>query len=250
MLIGRATGVTQTPELVVTKGIGQLIIATTESYPNLTTETISAYVEKAGKNKDIVRDMLLKDFLLLGTYGEASFQSNAEFGIIAVIDLTEDHGYIDLGENESIKIQLRELNSESTYLLHGIEEPTPAKEILMYVRKTVATENINKDFDVRGYDLMTMSRGQGLQELSYTFDNGSVVKYTPFELECLQRSLDNIQAVNNNGTVLQIATDRYQLPLKGVTSVNIRKDTTAMLEVCLRIDEGDFAIYQSHNNHK
>ena len=247
MQIASITGVTESAELIVTKGIGQLIIATSEGYDNLLTETISAYVEKAGKNKDICRDILLKDFLLLGTYAEKGFQSNSTFGIIGVIDLTEDEGYIDLGENESIKIQLRGLNPASVYLLHGIEEPLPAKEILMYVRKTVATENINKDFDVKGYDLMTISRGSGLTELNLTFDNGAVVKYVPFELECLQRSVDPIQGINQNGTVSQIASDRYQIPLKGIVNVNIRKDLSSMLEVCMRIDEGDFLMYQSHN---
>lgn len=243
MKIYGGTGVTQTGELVLTKGIGSLIVCSSLAYSALTTETISVTVEKAGKNKDIAIDMLLKDFIALGAYGEEAIHRLGTLLTVANIELTDDGGYVHLMENETIKIKMTNLDAAQTYELHGIEEPIASQELMMYQRKTMMQDSLNQDFDVIGYDLLSLTDDASISEVALTYDNGSVCKHTPFELRVLQLTVDPIAIVGSD-KIEPLLSGRLLIPLKGIVNVNIRKTAGTMLNLSLRIDESDWQQYQ------
>ena len=237
-------GQTESPEVLTTKGFGCMIVSTSCEMAELTNESITVWVEKDGKNIDIAKDVLLKDFMLLGTFGEDCIYSSTQFTTVANIDLTEDGGYIALKDNETIKFKLRNLKPNKVYVVNSIEEPVPSTEVLMYERKSMSSEDVGRDFDTKGYDIISLQKSDTINELSLTFDNGTVCKYTPFELECVAKSIDQGMVLTQDGTILSSLNDRLVFPIKGVVNLNIRKTPGTRLDVTMRIDEGDFVLYQ------
>ncbi len=239
----------ESPDVLTTKGFGCLIVSTNLEYSAITTETISFWVEKDGRNVDIAKDILLKDFMLLGTWGEDAMYSDGNFNLIANIDLTEDGGYIALKDNETIKFKVRGMKNNGLYCFNSIEEPVSSTEVLMYERKSMASEDVNRDFDTKGYDLVSLQKSNTINEIALTFDNGTVCKYTPFELECISRSIDSALVYTADGAVTNTLYDRLIFPIKGVVNLNIRKTPGERLDCTMRIDEGDYVLYQMAKSH-
>ena len=246
MQIYNATGVATTGTLILNKGVGALLIGSSLEFNALVLEKISVFVERAGKNTNIVQDMFLKDFMLLASVAEDTILPAGTLACTAMCELTEDGGYIQLSENETIKIVLTGLTPAATYAIYGIEEPVGSNEVLLYETKVMASAILNQDFDTVGYDVLVMTKDASLSEISLTYDNGNVVKLLPIELEALQKSIDPMQIVTAGGLVLYNTT-RYQIPLKGITNVNIRKTAGVDHYINLRIDESDFQLYQLPN---
>jgi hypothetical protein len=240
MQIYQGTGVTDTGIITLTKGVGSLAISHSLGINSINAQRISVWVERAGKNKDIANDVLLKDFLLAATYGEDILQSDSTYATIGLCELTNDGGFISLSDGEVIKLRLQSLNTTDVVRINGIEEPIASNDILTYERKTMASDILNQDFDVTGYDLIVLTKDNTINEIALTFDNGAVCKFLGYELEILQKSIDGLTAVSSGGVITSGLTDRYVLPLKGVTNVNIRKNSGVMLNLTLRIDEFDF----------
>ena len=238
-----ATAITESPEIVLNKGISAVVVCSDLAPHLFTTETISVWVEKAGKNIDVAKEMLLKDFVALGTYGEDIIQSNATLLTIANVDMTQDAGYVHLSENETIKFKLRNLNPAKVYELHGIEAFFPTSGILKYERKSMGSEDVSRDFDVKGYDLASLQKDASITEISLTHENGSVAKYTPFELEIVAKSADSGNVIVN-GAIKESQTNRIVFGLFQIVNVNIRKEPGARLDFSLRIDENDYIRYQ------
>ena len=241
------TGITDTGELLVTKGIGSLLVLMGRTPDELTTEKISVWVERSGKNVDLAKDLLLKDFLLLGTFQEDAILSNATYKSMALCDLTEDGGFIYLAETETIKVLLYDLVSTIAYGLMGIEEPVASKDLLKFERKTISADDITRDIDTKGFDLMSLQKHASITEVQLMFDNGSTCKYNPVELEALTLSVDQIQYINQTGEVTSASSDRFIIPLHGIVQVTISKSAGTRLECAMRIDEGDYDLYQMSN---
>lgn len=238
-----ATAITESPEIVLNKGISALVVCSDLAPHLFTTETISAWVEKAGKNIDIAKEMLVKDFIQLGTYAEDIIQSNDTLLTIANCDLTQDAGYIVLSESETIKFKLRNLNAAKIYELHGLEAFAPSTGVNKYERKSMGSEDVSRDFDVKGYDLAALQKDASITEISLTHENGSVAKFTPFELEINARSADSANWIS--GSVIKVSqSDRIVFPVHQIVSVNVRKEPGVRLDFSLRIDENDYIRYQ------
>lgn len=235
--------VTESIEILQNKGIGALIFASTVEPHEFTNEIISIWVEKAGRNIDIAKEILVKDLVSLGTFSEDCIQSDGKFSTIANIDLTKDAGYISLQENEVIKFKLRNLVGSESYELHGIESHYPTNQLYMYERKSMGSEDVSRDFDVKGYDLASLQTHSSISEISFTHENGSVVKMTPFELEVSSKSLDSANWIDG-GFLKTSQANRLIFPLKQITNVNIRKEPGSRLDFSLRIDESDYIRYQ------
>lgn len=239
----KPAGATESDEIILTKGISALIACCQLAPHLLTTEVISVWVEKAGKNIDSAKEMLLKDFILLGTYAEDIIQSNASFATIGSIDLTKDSGYIHLTEAETIKFKLRNLIADKAYQLHGIEAFYPTTAINLYERKSMGSEDVSRDFDVKGYDLASLQKDNSITEIALTHENGSVAKFTPFELEVLARSADSANVID--GSVIKVSSvDRIVFAVHQIVNVNVRKEPGTRLDFSLRIDELDYLRYQ------
>lgn len=217
MKIASITGLKTSQELTVTKSISALVLAIDGlALSALTTEKISVYIERAnGSNIILANKILFKDFILASTFGSAATQSDATYETIALCELAEDGG-IQLGEKESIKIQLDDLvSAEVTYDLFGIEEPKTSQRLYQFELKTIASEEFSKKIDVAGFDLAVMTVSSTVSDILYRYvirGEKQIVKYLPFELQTISRDLDPIQALNGTA-ILQGLTDRVTLPL-------------------------------------
>jgi hypothetical protein len=243
MKIFSSSGGTDSPEIVINKGIAALILGSNLAPHLFTKEVISVWVEKAGKNVDIAKELLVKDFISLGTYAEDIIQSNASLATIANVDLTQDAGFIDLRETETIKIKLRNLDPQKSYEIHTLESFFPSANLNMYERKSMGSEDVSRDFDVKGYDIASIQKDDTITEISLTHENGSVAKFTPFELEVYARSVDSANVISG-GVIKVTQTDRIVFPVHQIVNVNVRKEPGQRLDFSLRIDEADYTRYQ------
>lgn len=225
--------------LIVNKAIGSIVLYSSLAIDELTKETINVQVERAnGSNIDVTNGSVpLKEFILCATYGDDAITSNGNFGFqtVAVIELCE-HGGIHLFEKDQIKINLGNLNVSATYIVDGIEEPITSQDLYRYERKSMNSEHVNTDFDVRGFDTCVMTDDESIEEVNYTFDNGQTVKYTPRELRALAVDADPIAYVKTDGTVASSFVGLLQLPLKGVNNINVRKSQGVLVNLLLRHD--------------
>lgn len=237
MEIYNATGATTTGTILLTKSISTLIIATNLEYSELTTETIRVEVERAnGSNFEITKgQMSLKDFILANTYGSDSIVSDSARGydLVAVCEICNE-GSIHLFEKDVIKIELKGLIGANTYVINGIEEPETSTEIYSFEHKSMSAEDTNKDFNVSGYDIVILDKHASIEEINYTFDNGQVVKYSQYELECMSKSIDPVAYVKASGAVESSFTGKIQLPLFAVRNLNIRKAQGSVINLILR----------------
>lgn len=260
MEIKRITGVTQTEEIVLTKGFSDLIVGFSGAFDDLENERITIFVEKKDGTQDIAKNILLKDFILLACYGDDTIQHGTRgadvLPTIAKCEITQDSGYIHLFENETIKIKLSDLQTALVYTLDGIESHEPSKGVEKYERKVVSANVVTQDYDVRGYDMMSLERHSSIEEIDFKMDNGATVKMTPFELETEQKAIDPFQfwkpityknALNVNETRFVPAhelADRIVFPLVGVNGITIRKNVGTDLNLTLKIDQSDYEKYE------
>lgn len=238
----------------VTKGFGALIIASSRNPQDMTEERISLYVEKATGNQYIAQDVLLKDFIGILTHQEDAIHYHNSF-YHSMCELTEDGGYIDLSENETIKIQFSKIMANDTYIIYGFEEPVATKELLKIERKVMASETLTQDFNLKGYDVISLENLPALSEIQLNWDNGTTTTHLPIEMETFVRSLDATTITGKKFTnatgIIPICvsgyTERLIFPLKGIIGMKIKKETGVMLNMHLRIDESDWLMYQKHN---
>ncbi len=255
MVIKKIIQSSESEEILLTKGISDLIISINAEFKDIEKERISVYVETSSGSRDICRNVLLRDFILLGTFKEDVIQYGERNGelmlTIAKIELTEDGGFIELFENETIKFKLTNLQENLTYCLDGIEGAFPTKELLRYERKVVSSNVTSQDYDVRGYDLISIKKHEDIEEIDFRMDNGTTIKMTPFEMEAESKAIDTfshfevIPVTTPSGERKLISPvhgvgDRIVLPLVGVNAMTIRKNTGNDLDLHLRIDEGDY----------
>ena len=236
------TGVVKSGTIEISKGFSDLVVSTDLLYDDITTETITAYVERKGDTIDICRDVLLLDLIVLGTESQDAIVQMGDFSTVAVVDFTVNGGNIELGENEKIKIVLNNLKSTKKYQLNTLDAPFSDNEIQQFVRKTIASENLDITFDVRGYDFMSIEKSDTINEVAITYDNQAVVKFTPWELETMHKSIDPIVSVTNDG-VKSGFSNRILIPLIGMTSVNVRKSSGTLINLSLRINQTDALLY-------
>jgi hypothetical protein len=223
MKIAELTGVLKSNELTVTKSIGSLIFCFDQALENLLNESISIYIERAnGSNVILANKINLKDFILSSTYGGEAVQSDATFQTIAVCEIALE-GSIFLAEKESIKISLENLRSQMTYAVYGVEHPVQTNDLYHFEQKSIASEEVNKKIDVKGFDLAIVSMNEDVSDISYSFENGQVVKFLPFELRALSVDVDPLQYIKNDGTVAQVLEGRLALPLVHVDFLEVNK---------------------------
>lgn len=235
MKIATITGVTKSNELQVTKSIGSLIVISSLSLDELTTEKITVFVERGnGSNVILANKILLKDFILASTYGTEATQSiDLNSKLVALCEIA-DNASIYLAEKESIKIQLEDLIAGETYDLYGIEEPLATNALYFFEQKTVASEDFNKKVDVAGFDLAVMTLHESVSDVSFQYANGQVIKYLPIELQTLSRDVDPVQAITYDGKVIQGLSDRLTLPLVSVVGLEINKSQGTIINFVVR----------------
>lgn len=225
----------------VNKGIGALTFRTQKNLNALNSEKINIQIQRSnGDNIEITNGKVpLKDFLVLGTMNENAIGCDPinELAVKATIALVEhEMCSIHLHEKDLLRIEFTGLDVTQIYELDGHEAPLSTDDIYSYQRKSMNSEHENMDFDVAGYDCAIITDDQTINEINLKFDNGAVVKTTPAELRDLQESVDPIAQVNLDGTVLASFEDFIQIPLKGILSINIRKEQGEIINLLMRHD--------------
>lgn len=234
MKIKTITGVSKIDEISITKSIGAFIIAVDGlAVDQLTTEKISYYIERAnGKNVYPANKLPLIDFILGSSYGNEAVQSDSSFETIALCEIALNGG-IFLAEKEIIKLSLDGLDPTKTYEIYGVEEPNQTNILAFFEQKTVSSEDFSKKVDVKGYDLAIMTSHASIEDLSYRFENGQVVKYLPFELQTLSRDNDPIQAIKGTAVSPNVG-NRLSLPLLCVDEIEINKTQGSVINFVVR----------------
>ena len=235
-------GKTKSDLIEVSKGFANLGVSLDFSPGELSNETVSVYVERKGDTVDVCRDLLLIDFIALGTESINALVSMQDFQTVALVDLTVNGGNVFLGDNEKIKIQLSNLKPAKTYQLNAIESSFIDHELQQYTRKTMASETLNQDFDLRGYDLLSMQKDDTITEITLTYDNLSQVKLSQWELELMAKAIDPIVAVLSTG-VQSGFENRIIYPLTGIVALNVRKTDGKLLNISLKINQEDANLY-------
>lgn len=226
----------------VNKSIGTITVQTNVPFKELATEKINIQIQRAnGDNIEITNgNVPLNEFILLGTMGDDAIGCNRalEYAIKASIELVEpEMSSIHLFDKDLIRIALTGLNKTKTYVIDGHEAPLTTTDVITYERKSMNSEHENMDFDVEGFDACVITDKRTITELNLRFDNGNVVKTTTEELRQLGENLDPIAQVNLDGTVTPSFENYLQLPLKGIVSINIRKEQGEVVSVLLRHDQ-------------
>jgi hypothetical protein len=228
--------VTKSGTITQNKSFGGLILSMSIGVEALTTEKIKIEVERKTGNLEITKGfMSLFDFILLTTFNGDAVSSDATYKTLAVCEIAEK-GYIFLDEKDVIKIELEGLKTANTYVLNTVEEPQLAEAVLSFENKSMSSDDKDKTFDIEHCDLALLDNSADITEIAYTFFNGVVVKYTLHELRCLSREVDPVAYIQQDGTVLSGFTSKIQIPLFGVTSVNIRKTQGSIVNLLCRIE--------------
>ena len=230
MELYNATGKLKTDEIRNAKPICALLIQTDLAFDLITTETITVFVERAnGSNTEIANQVLLRDFILLSTFGVSAVYSGNGWKTNALCELTAG-GSISLAENEAIKFKLDNLKSTSTYVVNGLEEFVSTDILSKFDRKVALSEETSRDFESSQYNSVCITNYSVIEEVNITYDNGQVCKYKKAELIALSVNTDPIQrtfsattALGTTQSIDVLFADILVLPLIGVQNVQIIK---------------------------
>jgi hypothetical protein len=236
MEIFNSTGknISKSETILVTKGIGSLLVSTTLDVDALTTESIEAFIERSTGNVPITEGVMsLKDFILLTTFNGDAVTSDENYKTTAECEICED-GSIHLQEKEVIKIKLTGLKTAESYILNTVEMPQSSAKILQFSNRSMNADERQKAFDVYDCDLALLDNSNTIEEVAYTFLNDVVVRYTLHELRILSRSVDPVGYVKQDGTVKSAFASKLQLPLFGVKNIEIRKSQGAIINLLTR----------------
>lgn len=234
MEIYKASGKTKTDELKITKSIASLILCTTKNVNELGNENVTIWIERVnGSNVYIAQSVKLADFLMLTNFGSDAIQSDSEFKTIALCELSQD-GAVQLNEGESLKFKIDSLTPAHTYAVYSVEDPITTLDFVMFDRKTLGSEELQKTLDVKSADLAVIDLHPTIKEISFRYSNGMLVKFLPFELRTISRDIDPVFAINQDSTVSQGHTQKLCIPLIEVDAIEFVKDTGAVIEVTTR----------------
>ncbi len=230
MELYNATGKTKTEEIRNAKPIFALLIQTDCPFDEISTETITVFVERAnGSNTEIANQVLLKDFIMLSTYGQSAVYSGNGYKTNALCELTAG-GAVALAENEAVKFKLDNLKSAKTYVVNGLEEFASTDVLSKFDRKVALSEETQRDFETSKYNSVAITNYSALEELQLTFDNGQVCKYKKAEVIALSVDADPVQRLFNSATADGLAqsvdvllNDKLVLPLVGVQKLQVIK---------------------------
>jgi hypothetical protein len=100
----------------------------------------------------------------------------------------------------------------------------------------MSSDDKDKNFEIAHCDLCLLDNSDDIQEVSYTFFNDNVVKYTMHELRVLSRSIDPVAYVKQDGTLKSAFQAKLQIPLFGVKSINVRKTQGNIINLLMRIE--------------
>jgi hypothetical protein len=228
--------ITKSGVLLLTKSIGAVIVSSSLDVEALTTEQIKIEVEKSTGNEEITKGfMSLADFIYLTTFNGDAVTSDSVYKTTAECEICED-GSIELGDKDVIKIELIGLKGAEAYVINGIEMPNTSRKTLEFENKSMSSDDKDKNFEVYHCDLALIDNSNDIQEVSYTFLNDNVVKYTLHELRVLSRSVDPVAYVRQDGSVKGAFSGKLQLPLFGVKSINVRKNQGNIINLLMRIE--------------
>ena len=236
LLYPKTTGVLKTGEIRCTKSIHALLICSEGLFSELINQTITLWIERVNRsNVYLATNVKLADFIALTNYGADSIQSSKDFGMVAMCQLSEDSN-VQLNEGEVLKFKLDGLRALDAFAVYGIEEPTSDYEFYTFDRKTVASEDLQKQISVDASEI-TIFNTETLEEVTVEFGNGAKIRYLPFELDVVARDVDPIFSIRIDGVVKQGVENKILMPTVGISTLEFSKTEGKMIEVTSRVSK-------------
>ena len=229
MELYNATGKTKTgTEIRATKPIAALVVSGSKKLVDLKNEKISIHVERADQNESIAVKIPLLDFILLSTHGEAAVDTTNGFRALCEIS---NNGSVELGENESIRVEMEGLTSSESYKIETIEHPLVRNESIEFDRKSMLAGEESRDWDCEDADIVVFDNATAIEQLDIYYDNGVVAKRSLSELQALQHDIDPFIGVGGDLVVPSSLNDKLILALVGVDSFEIQKQSAGIVNM-------------------
>lgn len=231
MLHYNATGVTKAPEIKISRPVFALLIEANIPFASLGTEQISIQVERAqGSNTTIGNVHKLSRILPLAAKGvPAIIQLAGSFR--ALLPLAP--GAVTLGENESIKITLENLDALKTYKVSSIESANLVPAPYSYELKVMQSDEVAKKFDIPGYTGLHIDGYQHASAFRLTYSNGVTVNYEPAELRSMAETDDPFY-VMVDGAVVVFPSTCIVLDVSEIRNIEIIKSAASPMYLTLR----------------
>lgn len=220
MDIYSGTGVTTTGNLKINKGLHALLIAATVDFTALTgSELVTLYVERPhASNVEIATNIPLIDFICESTYGAEAIQADDIYNFIAKCEICDGDGAYMLSEGENIIVNISGILTTQTWKIVGLEDPIKTLHLKKLERKTVASEDFEKNILTAGFQMAVIDdTGNTVTEYTFQYSNGERIKYKPFDLKCIMRDNDPIAYITKTGVTKQYV-GRLVIPLEDAES--------------------------------
>lgn len=233
MLSYSGTGVVTTGEQKVTKAISALIISSTKTPEQFTTENITIWIERPNRDNVVIATSIpLVSYLILTNYNAEALQSDATNATIALCELSdEESGAVMLQDGDSLKYRIDGLVTTSTYSVYTLEDAEVGTDFYAFERKTFAAEDVTRTQNVERAELGVFNLHSSITQVSLKYMNGITVKYLPFEIRAISRDLDPVFSISNAGVVAQGHTSLVCMPLVGVSEIEVVKTAGTLIEL-------------------
>lgn len=223
---------TKLPETPITKKIGAFLFKSSLEIEELTNESITIWIEtNTDSNIDLCKSINLQHFILGSVFGDTTIYSDS--GLTALCELANE-GNIPLEEGERIKFKLDNLKPTASYSINGIQYPVDTESLITFDRKTILAGESEKQFGIEGYNEMVLSNSDTIEEIEFTYVNGSTVKYPLLELQAMAYEMDNFIVQKSDGATVSKIPNILVLDITNMTSMEVLKGNSKEIHITLR----------------
>lgn len=235
MLIKSFTGADGNQKLRITEEFSSLLVitklkegATAGSVNSIGNEVLHAYLERSGKNIDIVNRQPLKHIIDLSC--QIMTQSPIKMAnqrLYNPVLLFED-GNFKFSDSDACIVELTNLNLNLDYLIYGVVDMDKASGIYYYESKTMLVGEHVKTYDLQGIERILLPQDAKFNELSFFVldENGKEVerKFTPDELLFLWATQTDMNPLFKNDVLT--FENNIVLAIDGISAMKVYSDST------------------------
>lgn len=216
---------TKSGVIQITKAIEALVISTDVAFADLTTEQIKISVQRLnGSNEDITEGgfMSVRDFFLLTGAGTAAITTDVDGKLSVRCDLTPG-GNFQLADKEELRVELMGLKTANTWIVDADETFADTNLYYRFGQKIIGDNQKQQAFALSHCDLMVLDNSTKIVDARFAWVNGRTTTHTTRELRAIQRQTDPIAGITAAGVVQTAYSDKIQLTLEGVDSIEFNK---------------------------
>lgn len=235
MLIKSFTGADGNQKLRITEEFSSLLIITKlnsdakeGAVNSIGNEVLHAYLERSGKNIDIVNRQPLNHIIDLSC--QIMTQSPIKMAnqkLYNPVLLFED-GNFKFSDSDACIVELTNLNEDLDYLIYGVVDMDKASGIYYYESKTMLVGEHVKTYDLRGIERILLPQDARFNELSFFVldENGKEVerKFTKDELLFLWATQTDMNPLFKNDVLT--FENNIVLAIDGISTMKVYSDST------------------------